>query len=109
MIEKTEIHTLNKDTLNSLNVGEVNGVYALLNKNSEVDYVGRSSNLKKRLLRQCVTYPHLYEKFAYFEFESSKEAYLLECNLYHNYNPKNNRNHPDKQDASWSCPICDGD
>ena len=107
MFENAEIHILDKDTINSLTLGEKNGVYALLNKNSEVDYVGRTSNLEKRLLRQYGKYSHLYKYFSYFTCDHSQDAFLLECKLFHKYEPKNNVNHPERRDATVRCPVCD--
>jgi hypothetical protein len=69
-----------------------------------VDYVGRSdSDLINRLKSWVGSYP--YFKGAYYA--TPYEAFLKECKLYHDFNPRDNKIHPDRaKNANWQCPCC---
>ena len=85
---------------------DVPGVYALgrMVNPFVVAYVGRSDDdLNGRLKDHIKAYP-------VFEFEycsSAKEAYLWECQLYHEYYPPDDKNHPDMPDGIYlKCSVC---
>lgn len=98
---------LSKDEINRVVKGIGPGAYALGSLNSNelliVKRIGRSdSDLNKRL--------HSYVgKYTYFKcdfFPSKKAAFEKECNLYHDFNPPDNKIHPDRpDDTSYSCPV----
>lgn len=75
------------------------GVYLFLNKESDVIYVGKAKNLKKRVASYFSTKDleektrilvSLIYKIKYIEVVSEIEAYLLEENLIKKYTPKYN-------------------
>jgi excinuclease UvrABC nuclease subunit len=77
-------------------------------------YIGRSDNdLKSRLKNHlspnevdlCIKRKGA-DKFYFQETTSAREAYELECEWYHKYNPNCNNIHPDKTYTSWACPVC---
>lgn len=69
-----------------------------------VSRVGRSdSDVNARLKSQVGDYTHF--KFGYFS--SPKAAFEKECRLYHDFNPRDNKIHPDRPNGSgWECPVC---
>ena len=89
------------------------GAYVLVNKNNNAVYVGRADvDLNSRLkehLPQNETSSCIKKGEAtafYFENVSSENAYILECEWYHEYKPTCNAAHPAKISRDWACPIC---
>lgn len=81
------------------------GVYILSRGDNVAHYVGRSGNLKARLQRHGQDNQG-YIHFWYEQVNSALEAYDLECELYHKYNPSDNENHPAIPPGStWTCPV----
>jgi len=81
------------------------GVYALLSSKKEVLYVGRSDDLRQRLLDRLKESSYKYFKYGYAL--SSKDAFEWECNLWHYHKPPHNINHPQKpSNKKWKCPRC---
>lgn len=81
------------------------GVYVLSRDGRTAAYVGRSdADLLSRLLQSARQGP--YTDF-WFEYETSPmQAYKYECELYHTYNPPDNRVHPAvPPGTNWRCPI----
>ncbi len=70
----------------------------------KVSYVGRSdSDLNKRLKEHIGT--HLQFKASYAS--SIKEAFEKECRNWHDFNPPENKLHPDRPEGKdWKCPCC---
>ena len=89
------------------------GNYALGYMNDKtfiVLYVGRSdSDLKERLL-SWVGKDSKYKQFKYSYAETIKEAFLKECNNFHDFGEVeklDNEIHPDRPDnTNWNCPRC---
>lgn len=87
------------------------GAYALGDVNDKgvflVSRVGRSdTDLNDRLH----DYKGDYAKFKYGFLETPKEAFFKECNLYHDFDPPDNRIHPDRPDGTnLRCPDSDCD
>jgi hypothetical protein len=61
-------------------------------------------------LRQCLTRSIGSEReFKYLPLASTREAFELECHLFHSLAPLKTRLHPNRpSDANWTCPICAG-
>ena len=83
------------------------GAYALgrtEDKTFLISYVGRSDDDVNARLKQHVGD---YAKFKYGYFSSAKSAFEKECNLYHDFDPPDNKIHPDRpNNSNWSCPRC---
>lgn len=48
-----------------------------------------------------------YDGFAYGYSASPGEAFLMECELYHAFIPRDNAGHPIRpRGAGWKCPVC---
>ncbi len=83
------------------------GAYALgktdANGTFYVDYVGRSDDdLAARLQRHT---PEKYPQFKHAFYPSAKAAFEKECNLYHDFNPPDNKVHPARpRGTNWTCP-----
>jgi hypothetical protein len=83
------------------------GVYVLDRNNNEtfeVHYVGRSDvDISVRLS------DHIgkgYTRFKYGYLKTAKEAYELECRIYHDFNPPDNVIHPDAPEGlNCTCPV----
>jgi hypothetical protein len=80
------------------------GVYVLSRDGRTAHYVGRSDTcLAARVAAsiQAGRYTHFW-----FAFRSSPmQAFLAECELYHEYSPADNGNHPAVPiGAQWRCP-----
>jgi len=101
-------HDLTELSIN-LNVGGIGpGAYALgyLNDagNLVVQRVGRSDN---DLSNRLHDYIGQYRVFKFAFFNSAKDAFEKECQLYHDFMPEDNINHPDRPTATnYSCPVC---
>lgn len=66
--------------------------------------VGRSdSDVNDRL------HDHIgnYRQFKFGYFDSPNAAFLKECELYHDFDPPDNKIHPDRPTGcGWECPQC---
>ena len=83
------------------------GIYALGRTQDDrfwIMYVGRAdADLRARLHAQVGSYSEF--KFAYCP--SAKEAFEIECNLFHAFEPSGNKSHPaGPDDSKWICPRC---
>ncbi len=81
------------------------GVFALgaLNHKGSivVSEIGRSDGDVLSALKELVG---RYEAFVYEEASSPKEAFEMECELYHQFRPTSK--HPTPDDDTWACPVC---
>ena len=61
-------------------------------------------------LRQSLTRSIGYEReFKYLPLASAREAFELECHLFHSLAPLKTRSHPNRpSNANWNCPTCTG-
>lgn len=90
------------------------GTYVLANTNNNAIYVGRAdtdlnNRVKDHLPQNEVNICIKRSGVTVFYFEhtqSSKDAYILECDWYHKYRPTCNAAHPAKGFLNWFCPIC---
>jgi hypothetical protein len=86
------------------------GVYVLGKVNDgdgefQVRYVGRDDQDVKSSLRQHMA--DWYPQFFYKSCFSTKEAFEKECELYHKFNPPDNKAHPARnKNSDWTCPRC---
>ena len=81
------------------------GVYVLSRDGRGAAYVGRSdTDVRSRMLQSARggTYKHFW-----FEYTSSpRDAFLKECEYYHQYRPADNANHPAvPPGTNWRCPV----
>lgn len=104
-------YSFNENSINNVVTSVSAGNYALgyLNKNNEfvVQYVGRSdSDVRGRLLQHI---DEGYEAFKFSYATSPKAAFEKECKNYHDFEPRNNKIHPDRpsNSKSWKYPYCD--
>lgn len=97
----------------------INGVAAAVKQNSAgaymlgktengafaVHYVGRSDTDVAGRLQQHVS--EWYPEFKFGYLPSANAAFEKECNLYHDFDPPDNKVHPARpSNANWSCPVC---
>ncbi len=69
-----------------------------------IEYVGRSDTDVNDRLHD---WAGKYKRFKYDYFSSAKAAFEKECNLYHDFDPADNKVHPARpQKTSWTCPRC---
>lgn len=85
------------------------GAYALGNRGADgifyIDYIGRSDDDIANRLQQHT--PERYPQFHYTYCESVQAAYAKECQLYHDFNPVDNKVHPaTPRSLNLACPIC---
>ena len=100
-------YPLTEDGINENVTRRSPGVYALgysKNRKFHIKYVGRSdSDVGGRLHDHEGT--HSQFKFEYYA--SSKAAFEKECHLYHDFDPPENKIHPDRPAGKdWECPVC---
>lgn len=70
-----------------------------------IHYVGRSDDDVHGRLKDHVT--QWYPQFKYEYYSSPKAAFEKECDLYHDFKPPDNVNHPARPTGSgWKCPRC---
>ncbi|UCZ75809.1 hypothetical protein LHK94_01950 [Dickeya zeae] len=87
------------------------GNYALgyiRNNQFTVQYVGRSdSDVNQRLKSHIGNHP-LCTHFKFSTASSPKAAFEKECENWHDFNPPENKIHPDRPSNSknWKCPRC---
>jgi len=85
------------------------GVYQYLNAHNEILYIGRATNLRRRVLQyfQSDIEPRIAEmisvakKIKYFKTDSVLEAIILEANLIKKYWPKYNIKDKDNRSFVW--------
>lgn len=72
--------------------------------------IGRSKDDVKGRLKQYVgKKPGRYTHFRFKYASSIKEAFEKECMNFHDCDPPDNKNHPDRPDnEDWQCPVCKG-
>lgn len=73
-------------------------------------YVGRSDNDLNARLKQHVGEKYDYTHFRFSYYDSIKEAFEKECELWHEHDgPElDNKSHPDRPDETkLVCPVCD--
>jgi hypothetical protein len=87
---------------------DAKGVYVLgegMGRQFDVLKVGRSDDVKGSLGE----YLGKYKNFQYAFSLSQVEAWERECELYHQYRPRDNKAHPARRYGSdWDCPVCHG-
>jgi hypothetical protein len=82
------------------------GAYILSRDGKAAHYIGRSdTDLAARIKQSASEHPGNL----YFWFEtttSAMQAYYLECEWWHKYNPPDNSNHPAVPPGTlWRCPV----
>jgi hypothetical protein len=91
-----------------LYVPKTPGCYVLDRSSSgpfEVYYTGRADYDLEERLCSWVGSGYLYFKF--LSLPDRKAAYEMECKVYHNLSPIDNKVHPDAPDnTSYACPRC---
>lgn len=107
-VDFNHIYRLSEDVINRFSEGII-GNYALyISRNNQyyVAYIGRSTDLKRRLRE------HLGERYSYFAYcfqNNERDAYKEECRLFHLYGGTeklDNDIHPAKYDGRSHCPYC---
>ena len=88
----------------NINTGKV-GAYILSRGNEVAHYIGRSdADIKARLMQHLRD--GIYKQFWFDITSSALEAFYLECEWYHKYNPPDNKTHPAvPPGAVWKCPV----
>lgn len=96
------------DSIDAVVPDEAVGTFAIGHLDSEgrfvVQYVGRSDkDLRTELRNKIGAEPY----FKHRCFETPKEAFEKECELFHTFQPPGNLLHPERPPGSnWSCPHC---
>jgi hypothetical protein len=86
------------------------GVYALgkledRDGRFQVRYLKRDDRDVKRRLKGHVA--SWYPFFLYKHYLSPRQAFEKECDLYHRFNPPDNKSHPARPEKTdWKCPHC---
>jgi hypothetical protein len=69
-----------------------------------ISRVGRSDN---DVAERLGDYIGQYKRFKFEYYPSAKAAFEKECRLYHDFEPPDNKIHPDRPNGSgWECPVC---
>lgn len=101
-------YRLSNDQVDAVVSEESAGAYALgetREKTFYVSYVGRSDKDVNDRLKDHVGD---YKQFKYRYYSTVKGAFEKECRLYHDFEPPNNKVHPDRPTGKdWECPVCD--
>ena len=103
-------HALTEKDIDGAVVGLSPGVYALGSNTPTVfyvDFIGRSDNDLNGRLKQWVGCKYTHFKYGFFS--SAEEAFMKECNLFHDFGETelDNKVHPARPDGSnWTCPRC---
>jgi hypothetical protein len=103
-------HKLTKESINQNVPRKLSGVYRLDRTSSRAeepfitDYVGRSdSDLNDQLQKHIGKYTWYWCEYS----TSPKAAFERECEMYHDYKPRDNAPHPARPFGSgWKCPRC---
>lgn len=102
----SEMYSLKESEITSNVKNKQAGVYVLDNSTDspfKFQYVGRSDDDLPGRLRKWIG------KYRYFKFDyssSAKDAFEMECRLYHENKPPDNTIHPDRPDGTnYKCPV----
>jgi len=80
------------------------GVY-VFRRNGRVSYVGRGIEIIRRM-KESWRQGKYDLKARYFLTSSERQSYLLECKLFHKYEPCDNQIHPAvPAGTNWRCPV----
>jgi len=111
-LEMNGPYELDKDIIDEKVTKKSPGNYALGRKRDTdgtflIGYVGRADkDLNDRLKKWAGKTKRPLFKFSYAN--SPKEAFEKECHNWHDFDPPDNKIHPDRpKDATWRCPRCD--
>ena len=75
-------------------------------KDKRAHYVGRSDVDIGARLKQHAQSSQVYQYFWFEYVTSPHQAYQLECQLYHHFNPPDNVIHPAvPPETNWRCPV----
>ncbi|HEY3928902.1 MAG TPA: hypothetical protein VGL89_11030 [Candidatus Koribacter sp.] len=102
-------YALTDDDIRANVSGSLAGAYALgftvADGIFDVDFVGRSADdLRRKLLLHT---PYRHPEFIFTYCRDEAEAYERECELYHEFHPRDNLVHPAPPlDSRRSCKIC---
>lgn len=101
-------HRLIVDDIDAAIVSRSAGTFAIGHLDHKgrfvVQYVGRSDNdLRTQLRAKIGAEPY----FKHRCFETAREAFEKECELFHAFQPPGNFLHPERPPGSdWKCPHC---
>ena len=101
-------YALNDDTIDKIITRTSAGSYALGETKTDgmfyIDYAGRSDGDVNGRLHD---HAGRYKQFKYGYFPTAKAAFEKECNLYHDFSPRDNKVHPARSpNTNWTCPRC---
>jgi hypothetical protein len=106
-LQFSEVKSLTSENVDIFVTSKSPGVYELdriKEGGFHVHYVGRSDDDVAGRLKKWVGSKYLFFKFVYTS--SSKAAFELECQLYHDIRPPDNDIHPAKPSGtSYKCPV----
>lgn len=81
------------------------GVY-VFNRKGRNAYVGRGDTDVLRRMRTSYRQANYDLTVTVYATSSSRQAYLLECRLFHKHNPCDNEIHPAvPAGTKWRCPV----
>lgn len=86
------------------------GAYALGYSKEGTFYIDRVGRSDKDVNDRLKDYADEYKQFKYGYYSSAKAAFEKECQLYHDFKPKDNTIHPDRPEGTdYDCPVdgCD--
>ena len=87
--------------------GEI-GVYALGYSGKDgVFYIDRVGRSDKSLSDVLIKYEGMYKEFKFKFYATQKACYEKECELFHNFSPRDNPLHPSKpKGTQLKCQVC---
>lgn len=82
------------------------GIYIFSRDGKTAAYVGRSDDDVRIQIKKLICEDYGYT-YCLVEYASSpKEAYIKECEYYHEYGPPDNLHHPTAPTGTnWKCPV----
>lgn len=101
-------HRLIVDDIDAVIAGRSAGTFAIGHLDYKgrfvVQYVGRSDNdLRSQLKSKIGAEPY----FKHLCFETARQAFEKECELFHAFQPPGNFLHPERPAGTdWKCPHC---
>ncbi len=103
-------HSLTNEEIDAHVKKNVPGAFAVGIERDERFYILKVSRSDADLNGRLHDHVKIYDVFKFIELATPEEAFNKECQLYHDFEPRDNDYHPKPPEGTEiKCPICEGE